>query len=292
MAVEAARGNGDGPGRADGRHDLGARDAAIVLARGRGDTLGEIAARFGLSTERVRQIVALAGTVDRRAARRARSARDRAAAQERAAEMLAAWRAGAGYGEIAVELGVSRVCVEAVLKAQVTAVDRLARRRILAAGQNGDSRCHTDAQLLEAVREVARRDGGAPTGKRYDEIARAQGLPSISTIENRLGGWNAALRAAGFTPARYGRTSYTVRWSEDACLEAARRAADELGGIPSLREYELLSRGRDDLPSAATLRKRVGSWSQLTVRLADNGQVQPEGAITGSVDDGSPGRRS
>ena len=274
MSGKAARADRGEPARENGRHDLDARDAAIVLARGRGDTLGEIAARFGLSIERVRQIVAVAGTVDRRASRHARSVRDRAAAQERAGEMLAAWRVGAGYGAIAAELGVSRACVEAVLKAQATAIDRLARRRTLAAGREGGARRHTDAQLLEAVQEAARCAGGVPTGKRYEEIARAQGLPSLSTIENRLGGWNAALRAAGFTPCSHGRASYTVRWGEDGCLEAARRAADELGCIPSLREYELLSHGRNDLPSAATLRKRLGSWSQLTMRLTDGGQVR------------------
>ena len=276
MAVKAAR--AEEPLPEENPPDLGSRDAAIVRARGRGDTLSEIAARFGLSAERVRQIVALAGTVDKRAARHARSERDRAAAQERAGEMLAAWRAGAGYGELAAELGVSRACLEAVLKAHMTPADRWARRRILAVARNGGLRRHTDAQLLEVVREVVKRAGEVPTGKRYDEIARAQGLPSISTIENRLGGWNAALQAAGYSPVSYGRSSYTVRWTGHACLEAARRAADELGGIPSLREYELLSQGRDDLPSAATLRKRLGLWSQLTLRLADEGRVEPEGA--------------
>lgn len=45
----------------------------------------------------------------------------------------------------------------------------------------------------------------------------------------------------------------------------------ELGRVPSLREYEKLSQGRQDLPSAATLRKRPGSWSMLAVQLVEGG---------------------
>ena len=273
MAVEIAR-----PGRADpahdaSRHDLRARDAAIVLARGRGDTCGEIAAQFGLSTERVRQIVAGAGTVDRQAARRARIARDRLAAEERREEMLATFRAGAGYGEIAAEYGLPQACVETVLKARLTAVDRLARRRALAAARDGGSRGHSDAQLLAAVREAVRHAGEVPTGKRYDEIARARGLPSISTIENRLGGWNAALRAAGFTPLNAGRSTYTTRWTEEASLGAVASLMGELGDLPSLARYEEIAQGSAGLPSGATLRKRFGSWSLLAARLEAAGVI-------------------
>ena len=260
----------------DGDEDLGARDAAIVLARGRGDTFGEIAARFGLSTERIRQIVAAAGTVDRSTARRARMARDRLAAQERRGEVLAAWRAGAAPAKIAADVGLPRKCIEAVMREHLTAADRSARRRALGADRNGALRRHSDAQLLAAVREAARREGEVPTGKRYGEIARLRGLPSISTIENRLGGWNAALQAAGLTPANAGRSSYTVRWTEEACLEAVAPLVSRLADLPSLGRYEEIAQGRADLPSGATLRKRFGSWSMLAARLEAAGVLGRE----------------
>ena len=247
-----------------------ARDAAIVSARAGGDTLGEIADRFGLSRERVRQVLAAAGTVDRQASRRARAERECAAAAERRGEVLVAWRAGEQPEAIAQRLRLSRGSVTAVLKDDVTPVDRAARRWARATGAtHRELRAHTDEDLIAAVRRIVEEAGRVPSGEEYNRIARRVGLPSISTIENRLGGWNAALRAAGFAPANPGRGSYTVRWTQEACIEAARRAASELGRVPSLRAYEELSQGREDLPSAATVRKRLGSWSMLAVRLVD-----------------------
>jgi hypothetical protein len=249
------------------------RDAAIVAARELGDTLGEIAAQVGLSRERVRQVLATAGTIDRKRSRRARAERARAAAEARRDDILAAWRAGEQPVAIAVRLGLARVSVEAVLT-EIGPADRAARRWARrCGGRDGSLPRHSDDELLAAVRHAVQAEGSVPTGARYNEIARSSGLPSVSTIENRLGGWNAALRAAGYTPVSPGRASYAVRWTEEACLKAARRAARELGAIPSLRDYELLSRARPDLPSAATLRKRLGSWSQLTMRLADDARA-------------------
>ena len=250
------------------RVDLRARDAAIVEARTRGDTLAEIGSRFGLSRERVRQIVSEVGTVDRRRSRAARAARERATAEQRQEEVLAAWRAGEAPKAIAAKVGLSRRHVGALLKAHLTPADRAARRRAQAAAAPGGTLLgHSDEALVAAVREAVDRVGDVPSGERYSEIALAAGLPSLSTIANRLGGWNAAVTAAGFVPASEGRGVYHRRWSEAACLEALRRVVADLGRFPSLREYQELSQGRPDLPSAATVRKRMGSWLMLAVRL-------------------------
>jgi len=50
--------------------------------------------------------------------------------------------------------------------------------------------------------------------------------------------------------------------------EALRRAADELGELPSVLDYERIAAGRSDLPSSTTIRNRLGRWSSLTARLA------------------------
>ena len=245
-----------------------ARDAAILVARAEGATLAEIGERFGLSGERVRQVLAAAGKLDSQGARETRTARRRAAAAARWEEVVDAWRSGAEASAVASDLGLARGDVDAVLRDHVQQSDRVARRRAKAVGRLGAARRrHTEAELTAAVRLAVERTGALPTGKRYSEIAAGDGLPSMSTLENRFGSWSGALRAAGFTPARTGRPSYSSRWTEAACLEVARRVAAERGGLPSVREYEALARGRTDLPSAATLKKRFGSWSALALRL-------------------------
>lgn len=255
-----------------------ARDAAIVRDRAAGDTLSEIAARFGLSRERVRQVLAADGVVDRRGSRSARAARDRSAAERRRKEILEAWKTGDDPAAIAARLGLRRACVDALLHAHVRPADRLARRRSLAAvAPNGAARGHTDEELLRAVRQAVEEARGVPTGERYSKIARARGLPSVSTLANRFGGWNAAVRAAGFEPASDGRRDYRRRWTEQTCLEALRRVSAERGGMPSLREYEEISHGRPDLPSAATVRQRLGSWLILIARLDAEADLGSEG---------------
>jgi hypothetical protein len=58
------------------------------------------------------------------------------------------------------------------------------------------------------------------------------------------------------------------RWTDGACWQALRRVVDELGEIPTVLSYERHAAGRDDLPSSATLRNRLGRWSAITARLA------------------------
>ena len=52
-----------------------------------------------------------------------------------------------------------------------------------------------------------------------------------------------------------------------ACWDALRRAVDELGEVPSVLAYERYAAARDDIPSSATVRNRLGRWSALTARL-------------------------
>jgi len=51
-------------------------------------------------------------------------------------------------------------------------------------------------------------------------------------------------------------------------LGRAAALVSELGEIPTVLSYERHAAAREDLPSSATLRNRLGRWSAITTRLA------------------------
>jgi hypothetical protein len=113
-------------------------------------------------------------------------------------------------------------------------------------------------------------------------LAKALGLASHATVCVRFGSWSAALKAAGLQPAVQKRP-YARKWDQQSCWEALERVSDELGDWPRYRDYERLSAGREDLPSAALLRRRLGTWSQIATALRERrggdrvAQALPEG---------------
>jgi DNA-binding PadR family transcriptional regulator len=264
-ALRAGRAEPWARGRAMSRRR---RNQAIVAARQEGDTLREVGHRFGLSRERVRQILVDMDAADLALPKRARDGRRTVAVERRSDEALAAWRAGSGIQTIAATLGLSRAEVRGLIDRHATAADRAARRVALSnATRRAKPQGHSDEKLVAALRRVVDDAGHVPSSKEYGRIAKATGLPSLSTVENRFGGWNAAVRAAGLTPTRPRSRSYERRWTEANCLEALRALEAELGGFPSQHDYEQLSPRRPDLPSSATLRTRLGSWSAIALRL-------------------------
>jgi hypothetical protein len=50
-------------------------------------------------------------------------------------------------------------------------------------------------------------------------------------------------------------------------MTAMHTVVAELGEIPTVIAYDRHTAGRKDLPSSATLRNRLGRWSQITSRL-------------------------
>jgi hypothetical protein len=129
-------------------------------------------------------------------------------------------------------------------------------------------RDYTDAECIEALQEAARRVGRSPTRREYVELDLS---PREGTITRRLGNgsWNAAKERAGLNPS----SDYT----EQDCIEAVRRAADELGHSPFKLEYADL----EIEPSAGTIQQICGwneakdqagleTWTSKTRRLSVN----------------------
>jgi hypothetical protein len=126
----------------------------------------------------------------------------------------------------------------------------------------------SEERLLAGVRAVAERVGRAPRCGDYKRLGKPLGLASFSTVCIRFGSWSAAVEAAGFEHAAPNR-SRRRRWDERACWEALGRVSDELGDLPRYQRYDQLASSRDDLPSGAMLRQRLGPWSQIAAALRE-----------------------
>ena len=228
--------------------------------------MGEAGSRFGISRERVRQVLAregiraaaLPGRKEARARRRLQRVRENAKAIE------AMWREGMAHEEIARELGLSPGAVKDLIHEVVSREERLAR----GARKNSDRQQSPEEWALRALRDAARILDRTPSSRAYDRL-RTKGLidgPARSTITTRFG-WAAACKLAGLTPnprspsPRSGARTY----SEEDLRTAMTRITEQIGHPPSLTEYDEL---RDDgEATAVTIRHRYGGWLRARAQL-------------------------
>lgn len=238
----------------------------MAALREQGWSLDEIAVRFGVSRERVRQILCAHGGPDPRTVAQARRRRAEQRAEARVDELLLLWRGGEDPGSIASRFGLQAAACRSTIERFATDVDRAARTAGMAAARGAQT--YSDRDITLALVSVATLLDRVPSAKEYAALARGLRLPSLATVLNRLGGWSNAVAAAGLRDNGGAARTRTRRWTQDACWDALRRAVDELGEIPSVLAYERFAAGRGDLPSSATIRNRLGRWSSLTAQLA------------------------
>ena len=242
--------------------------------RADGCSLAEIGRRFGVSRQRVDQIlrragVAQAGTARSRAVRTAHAAAVREQhtkqAGEHSGEILKRYCRGQDPQAIARELQLQREVVKRLIVRSATDADRAVRRKTL---QQPTEPKYSDAELVRGVALVASRLGHTPTCGEYERAARELGLACVATVYQRSGTWTRALRAAGLEPRP--RTVTPPRWDAAACWQAVRSVADQLGDPPRYHRYAQLAAERDDLPSAPTVRQRLGLWHEIAEQLTNH----------------------
>lgn len=230
-------------------------------------SLDEIALRFGVSRERVRQILRTHGGPDPQSIADARRRRAEQQAEERVDELLELWRAGEHPRTAAGRLGLQAAACRSTIARFATDLDRAARKASIAGARRVQR--YSERDIILALTSVSTRVGRVPSAKEYAAHARALNYPSLPTVLNRMGGWVQALEAAGMQPLsaptrrRRGR-----RWTEESCWEALLAVVEELGEIPTVLAYERHAAGRPELPSAATLRNRLGRWSSIATQIA------------------------
>ncbi len=201
---------------------------------------------------------------------------------ERDAEIARLRRSGEmTFDEIGREYGISRERVRQI--AQRSGVDpddakhTMYRKRYERSVDEAED--HVDAVL---VRYIA--------GDDHREIARATGIPKSVVQElldehvtDEITQARSDNRMAELHPEVSGgpRDDYREErddryWTERRCLAALFDLAAQNGGrLISSTHYQQYAKGREDLPSFATVRNRVGRWSHVKVvihkALADQG---------------------
>jgi transcriptional regulator with XRE-family HTH domain len=255
------------------------RMSQMRALREQGFSLDEIALRFGVSRERVRQILRAHGGPDPELVADARKRRAAQLAEARVDELLALWRAGHEPRSAATALGLQAAACRTTIARFATDVDKAARRANLSGARGAPT--YSERDIIVALRAVAAGLGRVPSAKEYALLARGLELPSLPTVLNRMGGWSRAVEAAGMTPLSARAATRRRRWTDGACWAALRRVVEELGEIPTVVSYERHAAGRLDLPSSATLRNRLGRWSAISAQLAAERELATHVAAAG-----------
>jgi hypothetical protein len=143
----------------------------------------------------------------------------------------------------------------------------------LAAFRAGLRRRYSDDEILEELRDAARRLGRSPTMREFAQDPDAHVHPQ--TVIEHFGTWNAAKRAAGLFPRRF--------LTREEQLEQLRRLGEELGRAPTPRD--LASRGRS-LPSVSLYAHTFGSFANA-LREAGFEVLQGEERLERAVEQGA-----
>lgn len=231
-------------------------------------TLQQIGDRYGVTRERVRQILAEFPTngtrrmVSERAQRRA----DRAAEAE-AEQIVHLYRLGFPAVRIAGEIpGATPRSVMAVIRSSISDLERkMIRGRKIAAGKQRAS----EAEMLNNLDRAARELGEYFGYVQFAEWAKREGVVGPQTYIHRFGSWAEARRRVGLPTPSAGRGDRSDKRTREECLAAVRAAADELGHLPSASEYKRFR--TPEMPSLATVRWRLGDggWAEALAEIAE-----------------------
>ena len=244
------------------------RLAEFIELRDQGLTLRQIGDRYGLSYERIRQI--LAGH-DPMKDPNWRSAPDRERDERR--EQITAWLVE--NGPVGREALRQRFDLpESELALMVS--EGLPDRYILMTARRKDQEFSLD-DILRAVRrawDAARETNPDATGLshvRYDEL-RGMSDPSGPLIVSRYG-WDAICEIAGVPSGQSSRPkrSYRSDWTDDDILRFVARwveTATAEGVRATYNGYDEWQKGVEDAPSGATVRNRLrliglGTWASI-----------------------------
>ena len=239
------------------------RAAAIFAYYSSGATLQEVGDRYGISRERVRQILKAHGYPVRSVKQAA--ALHRANQFEMAPQILALHRELGDPRQVAEQIGISQTTVREVVRAAGTAnpLPASTLRRKFGVTQKR----YSDEELLQCVRTASQRLGGVLTTAAYSEFGRGRTLdderpwPSHQSLQLRFGSWREALQRAGLRANPPSAIAGQRIFEAGHCIDAVRHVAREVGHSPTAAEYDRAARASDGaLPSLATVRHRLGGW--------------------------------
>ena len=248
------------------------RDEQVRALRSQGQTVGEIAERFGVSRQRVSQILQKSGGPSRGDVRRARAARSDA--EDRRLRRLIHGdledHPGSTVDEVASRLGLDT----AVVRSRVPA----AAKRLLINGAHGSGTTWSREQTLEAIGLAATFEWPL-SGPTYDSLVRQGEVsgPSSVRIGQVFGSWSAACLEAGVESLAPIRNDYQSRWTDEELLDWVADYLRSPGSRGTHDGYDVWRVGAsDDAPSVQTVRNRLGRWGEVKRRALQRAKEKGE----------------
>ncbi|MBS4753207.1 hypothetical protein KG112_10375 [Nocardioides sp. zg-ZUI104] len=238
----------------------------MIQQRWQGWTLDTIGKNFGLSRERIRQILAKHGgpTAEQVRDRRAEIA---SAAERNCEAAVAADICGAldGRGPMTVAEMVAATGRDAEDVSRFW--PRELSHLLLRAAGTYENRW-SDEEVLDAIRDAALYEFPLTTNAYAELLSQGQIKgPSMPRIWQRFGSWTAACEAAGVVAGQPMRTNYQSRWTDDDLLQIVRRYLLDPNAPNSAHRFDEWKRAAaPEGPSFQTLRNRFGSWTEVKRR--------------------------
>lgn len=243
------------------------RDQEMLRLRLEGETFEEIGCKFGVTRERVRQVMNKLGAPNSSQLREKKQARQEALESAVVSEFHAALKELVGRrGPQTVQEVSEELNLENSFVASNWPVD-LKRYRVKLAYGPGAS--WNEESVLKALRDASVFEFPL-SAKVYSELVRVGEVagPSVARIEQLFRNWHSACEAAGIESPSLPQRDYQSRWTDQELLEHARSyflSADYSGAIGKYDEWRRAH--EPEGPSAQTLRNRLGSWGTIR-RLA------------------------
>ena len=234
------------------------RNREMVDLRTRGKSLGEIGEKFGVTRERVRQILLKSDAPSFQEVKALRESikadkleEIRSSALERASKLP-----HKTIDEIAQELNVSAIELKRVLTPQES--------NLFARPLRSGSQKWSDQQIVDVLREAATLEFPL-TVKAYSNLLEDGFLkgPSAARISQRFRSWQNACDLAEVEAGTRSRPRDQSRWTDDdlyAAIILYLRLPQSTGAA---RDYDSWASDQDDVPSMGTLRNRLGEWNQI-----------------------------
>lgn len=237
------------------------RDASVVeLVICEDVTLDAAGQHFGLTRERIRQIVMLHTGM---------STPDLAAYRDEMRDVLRRVEGvpllhqaadadhNASTSDLARISGLERREVE-----QVRGLEESLRRR---RKNTWTAQTVTDEQTLSEIARVASLPGGTPLTGTFYNANRSEGFIGSVRILQRFGTWREACNRAGAATNEPVRSSYDRRWSDEQFVDWAAayiRATGTRATYNGMADW-LRERADQGAPSAQSVRNEIGRWSDI-----------------------------
>ena len=123
---------------------------------------------------------------------------------------------------------------------------------------------YSDEQLLNSLRVAATFEFPL-SAKKFDDLASVGEIdaPTSQTVMNRFGSWNVACRKAGIEGHQPWTDEYERQWSENDIWSIVQDFLLLDDHRASITDFDLWLQNQEGLPSAARVRQILGKWTDI-----------------------------